>query len=127
MEIKEDPIKLHKDANLLYESEKYEDAAAMFLQSAELYQKKSNFFDSSNMMYKAGECSFMLKDFETAIERFQKSADLAFSKGFDRFGVSGLEYILDCYKGLKKEKSKAAKALQKRIQDLKNKLAKQYF
>jgi tetratricopeptide (TPR) repeat protein len=127
MEPKEDPIKLHKDANLLYESEKYEEAAEVFLQSAELYQKKGNSFDSSNMLYKAGECSFMLKDFETAIERFQKSADLAFSKGFDRFGVSGLEYILDCFKGLKKEKTKAAKDLQKRIKDVKDKLAKQYF
>ena len=124
---REDPIKIHKKGNLLYEIEKYKEAAENFLQSSELYEKKSNFFDSSNMMYKAGECSFMLKDYKTAIERFNKSSELAFKKGFDRFGVSALEYILDCYKALKKEKCKEAKELQKKIKEIKDKLASQLF
>jgi tetratricopeptide (TPR) repeat protein len=124
---KEDPIKLHKEGNLLYETGKYKEAAEKFLQSSELYEKKSNFFDASNMMFKAGECSFMLKDYETAIERFNKSAELAFQKGFDRFGVSALEYIRDCYKALKKEKSKEAVELQKKIKEVKEKLASQMF
>ena len=101
--VKEDPVKLHKDGNMLYESGRYEDAKKNFLRASELYRKANNFFDASTMMYKAGECSFMLKDYKTAIERFNKSSELAFKKGFDRFGVSALEYILDCYKALKKE------------------------
>ena len=66
---KKDPIKLHKQGNILYETGKYEQAAENYLQSAELYEKKSNFFDASNMLYKAGECSFMLKDYETALNQ----------------------------------------------------------
>lgn len=125
--VKEDPIKLHKEGNLLYETEKYEEAIEKFLQSSELYLKKSNFFDASNMMYKAGECSFMLKNYETAIERFNKSAEIAFEKGFDRFGVSALEYIYDSYKALKKEKTKKALELKKKIKEIKDKLASQLF
>lgn len=124
---KEDPIKLHKQGNILYETEKYEEAAEKFLLSSALYEKKGNFFDSSNMLFKAGECSFMLKDYESAIERFEKSAEVAFKKGFDRFGVSALEYILDCYKGLKKEKGKEAMMLQKKIKEVKEKLSSQLF
>jgi len=124
---KEDPIKLHKQGNILYETEKYEEATEKFLQSSELYEKKGNFFDASTMLFKAGECSFMLKNYKAAIERFNKSAEIAFQKGFDRFGVSALEYILDCYKALKKEKSKEAAELQKKIKEVKDKLASQLF
>ncbi|UCH31709.1 MAG: tetratricopeptide repeat protein [Candidatus Bathyarchaeota archaeon] len=124
---KEDPIKLHKQGNILYETGKYPEAAENFLRSSELYEKKSNFFDASNMLYKAGECSFMLEDYKVALERFTKSAELAFKKGFDRFGVSGLEYVLDCYKKLKKEKSKEAIAIQKEIKKIKEKLASQFL
>lgn len=124
---KEDPIKLHKQGNTLYETEKYEEATEKFLQSSELYEKKGNFFDTSNMLFKAGECNFMLKKYKIAIECFNKSADISFQKGFDRFGVSALEYILDCYKRLKKEKSKEAVKLQKKIKEVKDKLASQPF
>ncbi len=124
---KEDPIRLHKEGNTLYEIGKYDKAAEKLLQASTLYEKKSNFFDSSNMMFRAGECSFMTKDYKTAIERFNKSAEIAFGKGFDRFGVSALEYVLDCYKALKKEKSKEAAELQKKIKEVKEKLASQFF
>lgn len=124
---KEDPIKLHKKGNLLFETEKYDEAAEKFLKSSELYEKKGNFFDSSNMMFKAAECDFMLKNYEAAIERFNKAAEIAFKKGFDRFGVSALEYIVDCYKALKKGKSKEAVKLQKKIKKVKDKLASQLF
>lgn len=124
---KEDPIKLHKQAMTLYDIEKYEDAADKFLQSSELYEKKSNFFDASNMMFKAGECSFMLKDYKTALERFEKSAEMSFAKGFDRFGVSALEYIFDSYKALGKDDSKKAVEVQKKIKKVKDKLAAQMF
>jgi tetratricopeptide (TPR) repeat protein len=124
---KEDPIKIHKQGTSLYDTGKYKDASEKFLQSSELYEKKSNFFDASNMMYKAGECSFMLKDYDTAIERFNKSAEIAFSKGFDRFGVSALEYIVDSYKALKKEKSREFLKVQKKIKEVKEKLASQMF
>lgn len=121
------PIDLHKRGNTLYETEKYSEAAEIFLQSSMLYEKKGNFFDASNMIFKAGECSFMLGKFKTAIERFMKSAEISFVKGFDRFGVSALEYVRDCYKALKKEKSKEAVEIRKRIGEVKEKLAAQPF
>ena len=124
---KEDPIRLHKEGNTLYDTGKYSEAAEKLLQASALYEKKTNFFDASNMMFRAGECSFMTKDYKTAIERFNKSAEIAFSKGFDRFGVSALEYVLDCYRALGKEKSKEAAELQKRIKQVKEKLASQFF
>ena len=123
---KEDPIILHKQGNALYEGEKFEEAAENFRRSSELYEKKNNFFDASNMAFKAGECHFMLKDFESAIELFEKSAEISFQKGFDRFGVSALEYIADCYKALNKEKTDEATELQKRIKEAKEKLAQQF-
>jgi tetratricopeptide (TPR) repeat protein len=118
--VKEDPVKLHKSANTLYEVGKYEEAAEVFLRTAELYQKANNFFDATSMLYKAGECSYMLKDYKTAVEHFLKSADLSFDKGFDRFGVSALEYARDCYTAMNK-KAKANET-DKKIKELKKKL-----
>ena len=118
--VKEDPVKLHKSANTLYEVGKYEEAAEVFLRTADLYQKANNFFDATSMLYKAGECSYMLKDYKTAVEHFLKSADLSFSKGFDRFGVSALEYARDCYTAMNK-KAKANET-DKKIKELKKKL-----
>jgi tetratricopeptide (TPR) repeat protein len=118
--VKEDPIKLHRDANTLYDLGKYEEAMEKFLRASELYIKGNDFFDSTSMLYKAGECAFMLKDYEKAVEHFQKSADLSFDKGFDRFGVSALEYVRDCHNALKK--TKKAKELDKKIKELKKKL-----
>jgi len=120
MTVKEDPVKLHKDANTLYETGKYKEAMEKFLQASELYHKVNNFFDATSMLFKAGECAYMLKDYETAVEHFQKSADLSFNKGFDRFGVSALEYARDGYKALKKPKK--AKELEKKIKEVKAKL-----
>ena len=115
---KEDPIKIHREGVILFDIGKHEEAAKKFLQASELYLKKGDFFDASNMFFRAGECSFTLKDYKGAIERFNKSAEVAFSKGFDRFAVSALEYTLDCYKMLKKEKGKEATELQKRIKEV---------
>ena len=118
--VKEDPVKLHKDANTLYETGKYEEALEKFLQASELYRKANNFFDATSMLYKAGECSYMLKDYETALEYFLKSAELSFNKGFDRFGVSALEYARDCYKAL--ENQEKVQELEKKIKEVKKKL-----
>jgi tetratricopeptide (TPR) repeat protein len=118
--VKEDPVKLHKDANTLYDLGKYKEAMEKFLRASELYNKANNFFDSTSMLYKAGECAYMLKDYEKAVEHFQKSADLSFNKGFDRFGVSALEYARDCYSALKKPKK--VKELEKKIKEVKKKL-----
>jgi len=52
------------------------------------------------MLYKAGECEYMLKNFKIAVDFFQKSAELSFQKGFERFGVSALEYVRDCYRAI---------------------------
>ncbi|MEM2675275.1 MAG: tetratricopeptide repeat protein [Candidatus Bathyarchaeia archaeon] len=117
---KEDPVKLHKDGNTLYELGKYAEALENFLQASELYQKVNNFFDAAYSLFKAGECAFMLKNYEKAAEYFLKSADLSFNRGFDRFGVSALEYARDCYRALaQKEK---AEELEKKIKEIKARL-----
>ena len=118
---KEDPVKIHREGTALSDKGEYKEAAEKFMQASELYNKLGNFFDTSYMLYKAAECNFTLKEYEVAIERFQKSANIAFEKGFDRFGVSALEYERDCYKALKKKKEEAK--LDKKIKELKAKLA----
>ncbi len=116
----EDPVKMHKDAGALYDAGKYKEAGELFLKAAELYRKRQNFFDSTSMLYKAGECSFALKDYEAAVENFLKSAELSSQKGFDRFGVSALEYARDCYMALKEKKK--IKEIEKKIKESKAKL-----
>ena len=118
--VREDPVKMHKNANTLYDIGKYKEAQEIFLRTAELYQKANNFFDATSMLYKAGECSYMLKDYETAVEHFLKSADLSFDKGFDRYGVSALEYARDCYNAMNKKAK--AKDMEKKIKEVKKKL-----
>lgn len=117
---REDPVKMHKDANNLMDSGKYQEAKDMFLRTAELYRKSQNFFDSTTMMYKAGECDYALKNYELAIESFTKSAELSFDKGFDRFGVSALDYAKDCYNALGNNEKVAE--LDKKIKEAKAKL-----
>jgi len=117
---REDPVKMHKDANNLMENGKYEDAKDLFLRTAELYKKAQNYFDATTMLYKAGESDFALKQYEKASESFMKSAELSFQKGFDRFGVSALDYAKDCYKAMgNKEK---VQELGKKIKEVKAKL-----
>lgn len=120
MSQKEDPIKMHKDANSIMETGKYEEARELFLRTAELYQKKQNYFDATTMLYKAGECSFALKEYEKAIENFMQSAELSFNKGYDRFGVSALDYAKDCHKAL--GNTKEVEELTKKIKEIKAKL-----
>jgi len=123
----EDPIKIHREGLALYDSGKYNEAIEKFLQASQLYEKLGNFFDSSYMLFKAAECNFLLKEYETAIERFSKSADIALGKGFDRFGLGALEYARDSYKAMGKEKGKKFAELQKRIEEVKKKLEAQAF
>jgi tetratricopeptide (TPR) repeat protein len=72
------------------------------------------------MYYKAGECAYALKDYKVAVEFFTKSADLSFQKGFDRFGVSALEYARDSYKAM--DNKAKVKELEKKIKEVKEKL-----
>jgi tetratricopeptide (TPR) repeat protein len=120
MSEKEDPIKMHKDANNIMEAGKYEEARELFLRTAELYRKKQNYFDATTMLYKAGECSFALKEYEKAVEQFTQSAELSFDKGYDRFGVSALDYARDCQKAL--GNTKEVEELAKKIKETKAKL-----
>ena len=122
--VREDPIKMHKDANTIMDSGKYQEARELFLRTAELYHKKQNYFDATTMYYKAGECGFALKEYEKAIEHFMKSADLSFEKGFDRFGVSALDYAKDCQKALGNQKQVAE--LEKKIKEVKAKLERAF-
>jgi tetratricopeptide (TPR) repeat protein len=118
--VREDPVKMHKDANAIMDTGKYAEARDLFLRTAELYRKAQNYFDATTMYYKAGECSFALKEYEKAIEHFTKSAELSFDKGFDRFAVSALDYAKDCQKALGNKEQVAE--LEKKIKETKAKL-----
>jgi tetratricopeptide (TPR) repeat protein len=118
--VKDDPVKMHKEANTLFEIGKFKEAEELFAKTADLYYKVQNYFDSTTMRYKAGEAAFALKEYEKAVEHFEKSAELSFQKGFDRFGVSALEYERDCYKSL--GKNAKVKVLDKKIKEIKKKL-----
>lgn len=118
--VREDHIKMHKEANSLMESGKYTEARDLFLRTAELYYKGQNYFDSTTMYYKAGECSFALKEYEKALESFTKSAEISFNKGYDRFGVSALDYAKDCQNAL--GNATEVEALDKKIKEVKAKL-----
>jgi len=125
--IKEDPLRIHREGLALYDAGKYSEAIEKFMQASQLYEKVGNFFDSSYMLFKAAECSFFQKEYEIAIERFMKSSEIALGKGFDRFALGALEYARDCYKAMKKEKSKEFSDLQKQIDEVKKKLEAQSF
>ena len=118
---KKDPIKIHREGIALSGTGKHEEAIEKFLEASELYEKAGNVFDASYTLYKAAECSFILKDYSTSSERFLKAAELAFKKGFDRFGVSALEYALDCYKAAGEEGK--IEELKKKIKESKEKLS----
>lgn len=120
MDVKADPVKLHKDGNSLCELGKYAEARENFLKAAELYIKASNFFDAAYSLFKAGECSFMLKKYDEAAEAFMRSALLSFEKGYDRFGISALEYAQDCCRAL--NLNEKAEELSKKIKEAKAKL-----
>jgi tetratricopeptide (TPR) repeat protein len=117
---RDDPVKMHKEATALYEAGKIKEAQEIFLKTADLYYERQNYFDSTSMLYKGGECEYALKNYEAAVEHFMKSAELSFQKGFDRFGVSALEYVRDCYKAMKK-KTKVTET-EKKIKKIKAKL-----
>lgn len=121
-EEKKDPIKIHREGTALSDVGKHEEAMEKFLQASELYEKAKNFFDASYALFKAAECSYILKDYETATERFLRAADLAFRVGYERFGLSALEYVLDCYKATE-EKEEKVEELKKKIKEVKDKLS----
>ena len=120
MSVREDPIKLHKDAISMMENGKYSEARDIFVKTAELYYKGQNYFGSAEMYYKAGECSFALKEYDKGSELFMKSADISFNKGFDRYGVSALDYARDCFKALGNQEK--VEELTKKIKETKEKL-----
>ncbi len=119
MSIKEDPIKLHKEANALMENGKYAEARDLFDKVAQLYYKGQNYFGSAEMNYKAGECSAQLKDNEKAAEYFSKAADVSFAKGFERYGLSALESAREAYRALGNDEKVAE--LTKKIDEINKK------
>ena len=116
---REDPIKMHKQGISLMENGKYEEARDIFVKTAELYYKGQNYFGSAEMYYKAGEAAVALKDCEKGAELFMKSSDVAFSKAFDRYGLSGLEQARDCQKTL--GHTKEVEELEKKIKEINDK------
>ena len=121
-EAKKDPIKLHREGTALADVGNYEDAIDKFYSAYEVYEKDRNHFDASYTLFKAAECSFYLKDYEAASERFLKSAKIAFEVGYDRFAISALEYARDCYKA--QDQKKKVVEIEKQIKDAKEKLPK---
>ncbi len=117
--VKEDPIKMHKEASSLMESGKCAEAMPMFEQVAEMYYKSQNYFGSAEMNYKAGECAFSLKNYQKSVEFFMKAADISFAKGFDRYGLSALECARDGQKAL--GNIKEAEELTTRINEINQK------
>ena len=111
---------MHKEAGALMENQKYAEARDIFVKTAELYYKGQNYFGSAEMYYKAGEASFALKEHEKAIEHFMKSAEISFNKGYERFGVSALDYARDSQKAL--GHTKEVEELTKKIKEVKEKL-----
>jgi tetratricopeptide (TPR) repeat protein len=116
---KEDTIKLHKDANALMESGKLSEARDLFVKVAELYYKGQNYFGASEMNYKAGECSFQLKDYQKAAELYTKASEIALGKGFDRYGLSALEQARDSQKAA--GNTKEAEEIEKKIKEINDK------
>jgi tetratricopeptide (TPR) repeat protein len=98
--VKEDPVKLHKEAGALMETGKYAEARDLFAKVGELYYKGQNYFGSAEMYYKAGECALNLKEYQKGVEFFMKSSQISFDKGFERYGMSALESARDCQKAL---------------------------
>ena len=124
---KVDLITTHREGTALYDSGNYKEALDKFLQASQLYRKVGDFFDSSYTLFKAAECSFLLKDYQTAAERFLEAADKMLERGYDRFGLSALIYANDCYKAAGNEKGKKVTDLKKRITEVKKKLETQAF
>jgi tetratricopeptide (TPR) repeat protein len=123
MSIKEDPIKLHKDANALMENGKFVEARELFLKVGELYYKGQNYFGSAEMYYKAGECAANLKEYTQAGESFNKAAEISLNKGFDRYGLSALE---EASKNLKTAgNTKEAEKIDTKIKEINDKINKQ--
>jgi len=123
MSIKEDPIKLHKDAIALMENGKSVEARDLFTRSGELYFKGQNYFGAAEMYYKAGECSVNLTEYPQAVEFFNKAADIALSKGFDRYGLSALEEAQTAQKAT--GDIKAADEITCRIKEITDRINKQ--
>ena len=124
---KEDHVRAHREGTALCDGGNYRAACDKFLQASKLYEKVGDFFDSAYTLFKAAECSFFLKDYETATGRFLEAADKMFERGFDRFALGALEYANDCYKATGKEKSKKATDLKKRISETEKKVESQTF
>ena len=118
---KEDPIKIHREGTALSDTGNHREAMEKFLHASELYEKAGNNFDASYVLFKAAECNYLLQEYSPAIERFLRAADLAFKVGYDRFGLSALEYASDaCEKAGDTEK---AKELPEKIREIKKKLS----
>ena len=124
---REDHVKIHREGTALCDRGDYRAALDKFLLASQLYEKVDDFFNASYTLFKAAECSFFLKDYEMALERFLEAADKMFEMGFDRFGLGALEYANDCYKAMGKEKGKKVANLKKRIAEVKKKLESQAF
>jgi tetratricopeptide (TPR) repeat protein len=116
---KVDPIRMHKQAISLMENGKYEEAKDMFAKTGELYYKGQNYFGAAEMYYKAGEAAVALKDNAKGAEFFMKSAEISFSKAFDRYGLSALEQARDCQKAL--GNTKEVEELEKKIKEITDK------
>ena len=124
--VKEDPVRTHRDGTAFFDRGNYEQAGERFFRASKLYENVGDFFDACYTLFRAAECSFLLKDYETAAERFLKAADMAFDKGFDRFGLGALEYAKDSYEASGETKGRNVSSIDQRITEAKEKLSKTF-
>ncbi len=101
------------------ENGKFEEARDLFVKTGELYYKGPNYFGAAEMNYKAGEAAVALNDCVKGAELFMKSSQIAFSKAFDRYGLSALEQARDCQK--KVGNTKEVEELEKKIKEINDK------
>jgi tetratricopeptide (TPR) repeat protein len=124
--VKEDPVRTHRDGTAFFDSGNYKQAVERFLRASKLYENVGDFFDVCYTLFRAAECSFFLKDYETAAERFLEAADMAFDRGFDRFGLGALEYAKDSCKASGETKGRNVSSIDQRITEAKEKLSKTF-
>jgi len=120
-------VKRHREGTAFYDAGNYKEAIDRFLQASHLYEEVGDFFDASYALLKAAECSFFLKDYETAVKRFLKTAEKASKRGYDRLELCALEYAIDCHRATGKAECKEVADIKERIALVKKKLASQTY
>jgi tetratricopeptide (TPR) repeat protein len=114
---KDQIIRLNNEAKTLMDAGKFAEARDLFVKIAEFYKKDKAFTYTATAYSKAGECSTNLKEFEKAVELFQKAVDSSFVVEPDSLlGIKALNDLRDSYNALGNEVK--VEELNKKIKEL---------